>query len=179
MTRAEFDHAAKEMTPVRPKDRSQSNYVNDSYMPFIDDDGTRRIDTHIGQTQPVDDPLLEALRTRERGTTVNDIISRLAAVDGGLRAVIPDGNGGFIDLTGIRTDDIAVEARSEGDAPGTATVRRPRQPDTILWNSSPSSATSRWSAKATECRGDRVTRSSDQEALDTLKAPLPGKRRQA
>ena len=49
---------------------------------------------------------------------MNDIISRLAAVDGGLRAVIPDGNGGFIDLTGIRTDDIAVEARSEGDAPG-------------------------------------------------------------
>lgn len=82
MTRAECDHAAKEMTPVRPKDRSQSNYVNDSYMPFIDDDGTRRIDTHTGETQPVDDPLLEALRTRERGTTVNDIISRLAAVDG-------------------------------------------------------------------------------------------------
>lgn len=73
MTRAEFDHAAKEMTPVRPKDRSQSNYVNESYMPFIDDDGTRRIDTHTGETQPVDDTLLEALRTRERGTTVNDI----------------------------------------------------------------------------------------------------------
>lgn len=118
MTRAECDHAAKEMTPVRPKDRSKFNYVNEGYMPFIDDDGTRRIDTHTGETQPVDDPLLEALRTRERGTTVNDIISRLAAVDGRLRAVIPDGNGGFIDLTGIRTADIAVEARSEGDAPG-------------------------------------------------------------
>ena len=116
MTRAEFDHAAKEMTPVRPKDRSQSNYV--SYMPFIDDDGTRRIDTHTGETRLVDDSLLEALRTRERGTTVNDIIERLATVAGSLRAVIPDGNGGFIDLARISTDDIAVEARSEGDGPG-------------------------------------------------------------
>ena len=118
MTRAEFDHAAKEMTPVRLKDRSRCNYVNEWYMPFIDDDGTRRIDTHTGETHLVDDSLLEALRTRERGTTVNDIIDRLATVDGSLRAVIPDGNGGFIDLTGIRTDDIAVEARSEGDGPG-------------------------------------------------------------
>lgn len=49
---------------------------------------------------------------------MNDIIDRLATVDGSLRAVIPDGNGGFFDLTEIRTDDIAVEARSEGDGPG-------------------------------------------------------------
>ena len=178
MTRAEFDHAAKEMIPVRLKDRSQCNYVNEWYMPFIDDDGTHCIDTHTGKTHLVDDSLLEALRTRERGATVNDIIDRLAAVDGGLRAVIPHGNGGFIDLTGIRTDEIAVEARSEGDGPGNRHVRRPMQPDTILWNSSPSSATARWSAKVTECGDDRVTRSSDQQALDTLKAPLPGKMRQ-
>ena len=118
MTRAEFDHAAKEMTPVRLKDRSRSNYVNEWYMPFIDDDGTRRIDTHTGETHLVDDTLLEALRTQERGTTVNDVIDRLATVDGSLRAVIPDGNRGFIDLTRISTDDIAVEARSESDGPG-------------------------------------------------------------
>ena len=134
MTKAEFDRAAGDMTPVRLRDRSACNYANEWYLPIVDENRTRRVDTHTGETHQVDDTMLDALRPRGRGMTVGDVIDRLAYVDRNLRAVIPDRDGGFVDLADVRTDEIAVESRCEDDGPGNRhgpTTEAPWQHDPV------------------------------------------------
>ena len=115
MTEAELRKAADESTPVRLKDRTTCNYVNEWYMPFTRENGTLAIDTHTGEVREVDEALIESLQVQGSGTTVGEMIDRLSKFDREKRLVKDDGNGGFEDIESIDTATMAVESRSEGD----------------------------------------------------------------
>ena len=115
MTREEFDRAAARESPVRLKDRTRCNYVNEWYMPIKRPDGSRAIDTHTGEVHVVDAELLDKLRERIRGTTVGEIRNALANLEDDSPMVMSNGDGRFHDIEtkSIGRVTIAVEAYAE------------------------------------------------------------------
>ncbi len=117
MTREEFDRAAARESPVRLKDRTRCNYVNEWYMPMKRPDGSRAIDTHTGEVHVVDAELVDKLRERSRGTTVREIRNALANLEDEIRIVMSNGKGRFHDIEtkSIGRMTIAVEAYADED----------------------------------------------------------------
>ena len=121
MTEADFRQHAENNEPVRLKDRSTCLYVNEWYLPVVED-GRLRIDTHTGEVHDVDAGMLEALRGRGPGTAVGDIARAIAGLDPATRIVVKLDDDTYADLAPAVTE--AVIALDSEQATGDRTHDR-------------------------------------------------------
>ena len=108
MTRAQFTAAAAEERRVRLLDRSRAFYVDESYDPFIADDGTLGIQTHTGETIRVTDDLLSELTTEPAMLTVGELCDRLKQYPKDTPVVLPNHDADYGGITAESIDPVLL-----------------------------------------------------------------------
>ncbi len=113
MTRAEFTAAAAENRQVRLLDGTRAFYVDESYDPIVNDDGSLSLDTHSGETINVGDKLLTQLTTEPAMLTVGELRDLLGRYPEDYPAVLKNGYNNYGGIPAESIDQVLLRPHPE------------------------------------------------------------------